>query len=147
MKSWRRITMGVVAAGAMMTVPAISFAKQGQHKEREATFVKLLRDSAGALRTSHPELAAGLTQFADDEAKEVHAGNEGKAPKTEVEGKAEQEIQSRQAAHVKLLRDAAAALHASRPELSADLTKAADRTAKKLKAAQKEDAKETEKNE
>ncbi len=147
MKSWCRITMGVLAGGMLVAVPAVSFAEQAQHKAHEAAFVKLLRDSAGALQTSRPELAAGLTQFVDDEAKELQTGDERKTPKTEVEGKAEQEMQGRHAAHVKLLKDSAAALHASRPELSVDLTKAADRTAKKLKAERKEDAKETEKNE
>ncbi len=67
--------------------------------------------------------------------------------KKELEGKAEQEMQGRPAAHVKLLRNSAAVLHASRPELSVDLTKAANRIARKMKAEQKEDAKETEKNE
>ncbi len=147
MQSARGLVVGVVAASVMIAVPAVWCADQVQHKERKAAFVKLLKDSAGALQVSRPELAASLTKFADDEAKELQAGTEEKKPKTELEGKAEQEMQDRREAHVKLLRDSAAALLASRPELSADLTKAADRMAKKLKAAQKEDTKETEKNE
>jgi len=147
MNAWRSIMMGLLASGMLVAVPAVSFTDQAQHKEREAAFVKLLRDSAGSLQTSRPELAVGLTKFADDEAKELQAGNEGMEPKKEVEGKAEQEMQDHRAAHMKLLRDAATALHASRPELSVDLTKAADRMAQKLTTEQQEDATETEKNE
>ncbi len=142
MNAWRGMTMGLVVAGLMVSLPAVVLADPALHTAREAAFVKLLRDSAGALQASHSDLAVGLTQLADEEAKELPAGKTGMEHKPEVAEKVEAAMQARHEAHAKLLRDSAAALQASRPELSAELIKAADRNAKRMAAEYKEEAKE-----
>jgi len=72
---------------------------QGAH----AAKIKLLQDSAAALQNSNPDLAKGLNDIADKEAKEI------------------QEWKAKHEAKVKLLKDAAAALKQSNPELAKGL--------------------------
>ena len=114
----------------------ISFAHGKDHE----AFVKLLNDSAMALQSSNPALAAELTKFSTEEANEKEENGE----KKELEGKEENEMHEHHEAHLKLLRDSAAALKASHPDLAADLTKKADRSEKKTKEHKegKEDSKE-----
>jgi len=89
-------------------------------------------------------LAAGLTTLADEEAKELQEGKKEMKPKKELEGKAEKEVEKRHEDHLKLLRDSATALQASRHDLAADLTKTADRKAKRM-AEKKKGKEDTEK--
>ncbi len=139
-------TIVFLLTGLVLSSSAVSFADQGSHKAREEAFVKLLRDSAASLQASRPELAVGLTTIANEEAKELQEGKEKMKPKKELEGKAEKEMKERHEGHLKLLRDSATALQASRPDLAADLTKTADRKARRM-AEKKEGKEDTEKAE
>jgi len=138
MKSLRNAFVIFLAVVSVGSFAGVSFA----HEEHHEAFVKLLNDSAAALQSSHPDLAAGLTKFSNEEANE----KEEKGEKKELEGKEEDEMHEHRAAHLKLLRDSAAALKASHPDLAADLTKKADRNEKKIKKHKegKEDSKEME---
>jgi methylthioribose-1-phosphate isomerase len=146
MKSLRGILSVLLLIGLIVSLQTVSFAKQKDHKAREEAFVKLLNDSSVSLKASRPDLAADLTKLADEEAKELQEGKEGMKHKKELEGKAEKEMEGRREANLKLLRDSAAALQTSHPDLAADLTKTADRKAKRMaeKKEGKEDTKEAE---
>jgi len=72
-------------------------------KVDRAAKIKLLQDSAAALQKSNPDLAKGLNDIADREAKAM------------------QEWKARYEAKVKLLKDAAVALQQSNPELAKGL--------------------------
>ena len=85
-------------------------------------FVKLLNKSAKVLQTSHPDLAAGLSKYAG----EVNDRLEGK----ENPLNAGKEIAGRLETRIKILRDAARALHRRHPDLAQDLTKIAEEKAK-----------------
>lgn len=116
-----------IMTGLLVVVFALSFSKMSfAHKEDERAFVKLTSDSANALQASRPDLATELKKWSDEEANE----KEEKGEKKELEGKAEEEMHARRAAHLKLLRDSAAALQQSNPVLAAGLTKTADEKAK-----------------
>ncbi len=135
MRLFKGVLMGVVVTGFMVLLSSVSFAKEGHGQEK----IKLLNDSAAALQTSNPWLAAGLTKYANDEAQEVKEKNEGKK---ELEGAKEEEMKKHREERIKLLRDAAAALQASHADLSEHLTKMADRHAKMMKKEDKEEKEE-----
>jgi hypothetical protein len=65
--------------------------------------IKLLQDSAAALQKSNPDLAKGLSDYADKEAKKM------------------QEWKAKHDAKVKLLQDASTALQKSNPDLAKGL--------------------------
>ena len=140
MKSWRVIVIGLTAA-ILMSLPAVSSADM-EKKEGDETFVKLLRDSAAALQASDEDLAAGLTDFADEEARELQGKDEKIGAENEAEEDDKEEMNEHRQAHFDILRDAAISLETSHPELAADLTKAAERTGKKIEEVQKEEAHE-----
>lgn len=137
MKMLRNVVMGIAVFGVLMFLSGVSFADEGAKTapEHHAAKVKLLQDSAAALAQSNPALSKGLTDYANAELKE-------KQEKKEGEGKAEEQMEATRAAHIKLLRDAAAALQATHPDLAADLTKMADKHEKKMKDEEKKDSKE-----
>ncbi len=104
------------------------------NSEHEKEKIKLLNDSAAALTQSNPALAAGLTKYAVQEANEMVEKSEGK----KEEAKDEAMEQAQRAAHIKLLRDSAAALQAGHADLAERLTKMADRhSAMKMKTEEK----------
>ncbi len=141
----KNVSKGVITV-LLVLVLGLSFSGLAfAHKEHKEAFTKLLNNSAKALQASRPDLAAGLTQWSNEEANE----KEEKGEKKELEGKAEKEMHAGRAAHMKLLQDSAAALKTSDPGLSADLTKKANRMTKKIaeKKEGKEDTKEAEEKE
>ncbi len=136
----KSIIMALLVLGLGLSFSGISYA----HKENKEAFIKLLNSSATALQASRPDLAAGLTKWSNDEANEKE-----KDEKKELEGKAEKEMHANREAHLKLLKESAAALQASNPSLAADLTKTANRKAKWIaeKKEGKEDTEEAEEKE
>ena len=116
---------------ACLVVPML-FAKD-MHGQKK---IKLLNDAATALQSSNPDLAAKLTAYANEEANEKDEG------KKEMEGVAEADKKTQQVEHIKLLRDAAEALKATKPKLAARLTKMANRHEKKMMKKDKDEVKE-----
>ncbi|MBF0479993.1 MAG: hypothetical protein HQL26_10965 [Candidatus Omnitrophica bacterium] len=164
MKLSRSLMMGLAAAGLVVLLSSVSFADEGMGKDK----VKLLNESALALQQSNPDLSAALTKYATEEANEVKdekgekeekgekieeksEKNELKTEIKELEGKAEQEKMTEREAHIKLLKDSAAALSKSNPELAERLTKMADKSAKWMEKKEgkkdKEEVGEKEENE
>ncbi len=105
MKSLRTIVIGLAVAGMVVFLSSLAFAEEGckTGKMNHDAKVKLLRDSATALQKSNPDLAKGLSDYADKEAKEM------------------QEWKTKHDAKVKLLQDASAALQKSNPDLAKGL--------------------------
>jgi len=141
MKFSKTVIAGLFIMGFSLLLSGVSFAE----KEHHEAFIKLMNNSAAALQASHPDLATGLTQWSNEEANE----KEEKGEKKELEGNAEKEMQLRHEAHLKLLRDSAVALQQSNPGLAAELTKTADKKAKRMTEEKegKEDTKEVEEKE
>ena len=137
MKSLRIIMVGLVVTGAVALLSSISFAEGG----KEQVKIKILNDAAMALQQSNPELAAGLIKFANQEATEKEAKNTGKK---ELEGGKEEGMNKGYAKYIKLLRDSAAALKQSRPELALTLMQMADRSEKKMMKKEAEEKNEKE---
>ena len=119
MKSRIMIGLLVLGLGFAPSIPLFA------HEGNEAEFVKLLQSSASALQASQPALAADLTAFANEEANEKEGKEEPKEKNTP-------ERLARRNAHMKLLKDSAAALQSSHPDLAAKLSKRAERIAKKI---------------
>ena len=147
MKTLKGLILGVCLAGFVVLLSSVSFAEGKHHKIDLA----LIRKAALALQAAHPDLAAGLTKYADDEAKE---DLEKKNAKEEKEGAAEEkqekEMKGQQEATINLFKDSAAALQATDPDVSASLTKFAEWKEKRQNEkkegkedSQKDEAKET----
>ena len=116
MKLLKGMVLGLFAASFVMLLSSVSFAEE---KNPEA-FVKLLKDSAMALQQSNPALSDKLIKFAKEEAKEKMEKEE----KNEAEETKEPKgMKGHEEEHMKLLKDAAAALQQSNPDLTAELTK------------------------
>jgi len=131
MKSLRSMTVWLLAAGVALFVSTSAFADKEHNKSNHEANIKNLRSSAAALQATRPDLAQGLTKYANEEASEV----EGKEEKGSKEDLGEGSL-------VKLLKDSAAALQPSHPELAAKLTESADRKEKKIKALTEKNEKE-----
>ena len=95
MTGLRRVLLAVLLLGASALVSTGAFA----HEKQDQADVQLLRDAAAALRQSHPDLAQGLSQYADMEAKEWDTETEEEREKEEVGEKAEPQEEQRE--HVK----------------------------------------------
>ena len=113
MRSLRNVIPGLLVLSLSLSFLPAAFAEKGH--EDDAAFVKLLSDSATALQASNSTLTADMTAFAKEEADEAKGIKEPE--------RTEAEKMVRRQAHLKLLRDSAAALQTSRPQLAADLTK------------------------
>ena len=92
MRGWLIGCIGLV--GCALLLPPTSFAHQ-HHAEHKKADIQLLRDSASALQTSRPDLANGLTAYADRETKELdermtREEHEKEEPGEKVEPKNEQ---------------------------------------------------------
>ncbi len=141
MKLFKIVFMGLVAIATAALLSSISFA----HGDEKAK-IKVLNDSAAALAQSNPELAARLTQFANEEANEK---DEEMGEKEELEGAQEEAMEKHHMDHIKLLQDSAAALEKSQPELAKSLNEWADHSTKRMEEKEegKNDTDEMEKNE
>ena len=96
MTGLRRVLLVALLLGASALVSTGAFA----HEKQDQADVKLLRDAAAALRQSHPDLAQGLSEYADREAKELDEETEEESEQEEVGEKAEpQEEQRENAKH------------------------------------------------
>ena len=108
----------------------ISFADQVQPVKQPVDYgdrkflIKLLSESTAALQKIHPDIAADLDQYAG----QLKVLADGKPEPVESEKALIQRMETR----IKILSSAAAALKLSHPDLAADLTKFADKKAKKL---------------
>lgn len=131
MKSLRSMTLWLLVVGIGLFVATSAFADKEHNKGNHEANLKNLRSSAAALQSTRPDLAQGLTKYANEEANEV----EGKEEKGEKEDLAEGSL-------VTLLKDSAAALQTSHPDLSAKLTESAVRKEKKIKALTEKNEKE-----
>jgi len=124
--------MLVLVVGIALFVATSAFAADKEHsKGSHEALIKTLRSSAATLQSSHPDLAKGLTKYANEEASEIE-GKEEKGMKEDLG----------EASLVKLLRDSATVLQKSHPDLAAKLTESADRKAKKIKALTEKNEKE-----
>ena len=132
MKSLRSMVMWMLVVGIGIFVATSAFAADKEHnKGNHEALLKTLKSSATALQSSNPDLAKGLTKYANEEASEI----EGKEEKGMKEDLGEGSL-------VKLLKDSATALQQSHPDLAAKLTESADRKAKKIKALTEKNEKE-----
>ena len=132
MKSLRSMIMVLLGGGIALLVVASAFAADNEHtKGNHDALIKTLRSSAAALQSSRPDLAQGLTKYANDEASEI----EGKEEKGMKEDLGEGSL-------VKLLQDSATALQQSHPDLAVKLIESADMKAEKIKALTEKNEKE-----
>src|SRR5258708_619960 len=99
MRLLKGVLMGVVVTSCMVLLSSLSFAEKGHEQKK----IKLLNESAAALKASNPDLAAKLTEYANDEANELKDKKEGKK---EMEGAKEDVVKMHQKEHIKLLREA-----------------------------------------
>lgn len=83
MKVLKYAFIGVAIIGMVVLLTTASFAE----KEHNKADIKLLKDSAAALQQSHPDLAKGLTDYANREAGEQEEMNEEKNEKEEAREK------------------------------------------------------------
>ena len=132
MKLLKSMAVGLFVVGLIAFLATASFAKD---KYPEA-FIKTLNDSAVALQKSNPDLAKGLTEFAKEEESEKLEKEEKNEAKEMNEPEA---MKGRKEAHIKLLKDSAAALQKSHPDLAKELTKHADRKSKKSEGNKEDD--------
>lgn len=132
MKLLRSMMMWMLVLGIGIFVATSAFAADKEHdKGNHEVFLKTLTSSAAALQSSQPDLAQGLTKYANEEASEI----EGKEEKGMKEDLGEGPL-------VKLLKDSATALQQSHPDLAAKLIESADMKAKKIKALTEKNEKE-----
>ena len=114
----------LVVMGAMIVLlSAVSFAKEGVDTDK----IVLLYDSAYALQASNPKLAKDMIKFADEKEKKLENSKAGKQEQTVPK---EQDIKKLNEDHIKLLRDSAALILQSYPEIAKGLTQMADNITK-----------------
>ena len=132
MKSLRNMMMWILIVGIALFVATSAFAADKEHdKGNHEALLKTLTSSAAALQSSHPDLAQGLTKYANEEGSEI----EGKEEKGMKEDLGEEPL-------VKLLKDSATVLQSSHPGLAAKLIESADMKEKKIKALTEKNEKE-----
>lgn len=77
MKSSRSMMMWMLVLGIALFVATSAFAADQEHnKGNHEALLKTLTSSAVALQSSHPDLAQGLTKYANDEASEIEGKEE-----------------------------------------------------------------------
>ncbi len=146
MKTLKGLMLGIGVMGLVFLLSTISFAKEEHHK----LDLNVIKNAASALQATQPTLAAGLTKYADEEAKEDLEKKDAKAEKeSAAEEKEEKEMKGQQEATIKLFKDSAAALQVTHSDLAASLTKFAEWKQKRLneKKEGKEDSEENEASE
>lgn len=145
MKTLKGLMLGTGVMGLVLLLSTVSFAKEEHHK----IDLSVIKNAASALQATQPTLAAGLTKYADEEAKEDLEKKDAKAEKEgATEEKEEKEMKGQQEATIKLFKDSAAALQTTHPDLAASLTKFVEWKQKRLneKKEGKEDS-DSEENE
>jgi len=114
----------MLVLGFALFAATSAFAADKEHNKGDhEALIKALRSSAMVLQAARPDLAQGLTKYANEETSEIEAKEEKGMKEDLGEGSL-----------VKLLRDSAAVLQSSHPDLAAKLIEYADRKAKKIKA-------------
>jgi len=94
MKSLKGVLVIIAIFGAVSLLYGVSFANE----EHTPADIKLLRDAAVALQKSRPDLAQGLNNYADKEAKELEEMTKEKNEKEEVGEKVESKEEQAEAA-------------------------------------------------
>lgn len=126
MQPVRNVFLGLVMAGMVVFVSGASFAQTAPAagkdpsawKARHEAKMKVLQDSAAALKQAQPDLAKKITDLVNEETNESKAkleGSQKKVTKDSAEWKAKHE------ARAQLFKDAAAALQLSHPDLAKSL--------------------------
>jgi hypothetical protein len=149
MKSLRTILIGLTVLGITVFLSGASFAQEtpavgkdpAARQARHEARIKVLQDSAAALQQSDPILSTDLIKFANDEISEKQEKEE----KNEVkEMKEPESMPGYREAHIKLLKDSAAALQQSHPDLAKSLEEmaAAKHKTKMQKASEEKNEKE-----
>lgn len=85
MKLFRRALLISAILGAVSLLSGLAFAEE----QPTQADIKLLRDAASALQNSQADLAQGLSNYADKEAKELEEGANQKSSKDEIGEKVE----------------------------------------------------------
>ena len=84
MTIFRRMILTMVLVGTLVGVSTVASARE--HTEAD---IKMLRDAAAALKLPHPDLASGLSQYADKEAQELDQAMKESSEKEEAGEKVE----------------------------------------------------------
>ncbi|MDE2028455.1 MAG: hypothetical protein KGK03_09985 [Candidatus Omnitrophica bacterium] len=129
MNYFKLLIIALMLSGSTVALSAVSYADDANDQAK----IKSLNEAASALQQLNPDLAAGLTKFADEEAAEVKGKEDEK--KAEMKGaKEENEAaeKSERLAHIKLLRDSGSALKTVKPELALSLMEMADKGENKM---------------
>ena len=79
----RRVVVGVLLMGSMVFLSTAAFAHEKQ-TQQDIEDIKLLRDAAAVLQQSRPDLAKGLSNYADREAGESDEMTEEQDEKEEM---------------------------------------------------------------
>ena len=116
MRYLRGVIIGIAIFVMVISLSGLAFAEMGHgaykggklDKETCTIQIKVLRDSAAALKSSNPDLAKGLNDLADKKADELQKW---------------QEWKDKHDAKMKLLKDSATALQTSNPALAQELQK------------------------
>jgi len=133
MKAARFVLTIIFALGVIASFYGISFAESGKNeckawKENNEAATKVLQDSAAAFQASNPDLAKGLTDYANEKAKEMQEWKERK---------------ERYEARTKLLTYSVTALEKTNPDLAKALKKMSEcKHGKKMHEMKKEEQNE-----
>ena len=103
----------------VLLFPSVSWPKEADQRGQ----IILLNDSAALLEDSNSRMAEDLTQFANEKEKAVEHKN---VPQDEAPVLKEEVIKKQQTDRIKLLRDSAAMLQATYPEIAKGLIKMAE---------------------
>jgi len=125
MKLARNVLFGLVVAGMVVFLSGVSFAQKAVTERKDSSAwkvkheakMKILQDSAAALRVTNPDLAEKLSALVTKEKTESREKMESKKEMV----KDETGMKAKHEARVKLFQDAAAALKQSHPDLAKDL--------------------------
>ena len=129
---FKKLLISIFIFGAGLFLATLSFAQEA----------KTLNEAAAALQKINPALSQDLYKFANEEENEIEGQGEGKE---EAEGQAENDREEHHQGHIKLLKDSAAILEKSNPDLAKKLIEMASKKHEEHEG--KDDTKEVEENE
>jgi len=113
MRAW------LIAGFIFVLLASVSLAKGGDQRGQ----IILLNDSAAALEDSHPRMAEELVLFANEKEKELADKSAGQ---DEPPASKEEVIKKPQTDRIKLLRESAAIIQSTYPQIAKGLIKMAD---------------------